>query len=631
MRHTIRRKISIGFFCLFLVLSITILMTLFEVKKVKEFSDELKNYQLSAYEAEGQFDFGIINTSFALQSWVLTRNPKYITKREVAWKALDEDIATFEGSESHWKSEKVRSEWAEIKPLILSLKEEQDKIIKIINSNEKNPAIQDSNQKKAFQMISTITEPLTEKIILLLDGPGTTLLNNAETPHDNLSDSLITLLVKNNNDLNKGLSILSAFEWILLIIGVVLASLITTLTSKSIVNPIQKAIAIATQIAKGDRRLKITVQGNDETADLLVALKTMSESIADGENKLKYSEEKVQKILSELQERIKLYCDHIALVSKGDLTKTLTVTSDDDLSNLGKYLNEMTASLSKISSQIVVATNEMSTGLSQLENSTISQAASASQQATSVTEVNNVVEEIKSISKQTLGKASNLGEFSEKTHATGEKGKESINDMVLSMQSLQAKMQMIADTILSLSDKTHQIGNITEAVSDIAKQSRLLALNAAIEAAKAGEAGKGFAVVASEVKVLAEKSQASTDSVRQLLQDIRQATERAVIVTEEGTKSVEANLGQARETGSIINALGDVIQQSSIASQQIVAAVNEESVGIDQMIKSIGEIDKVTQQFSSATEQTKQATINLTKVADNLKESVSIYKLTKDM
>ena len=98
-------------------------------------------------------------------------------------------------------------------------------------------------------------------------------------------------------------------------------------------------------------------------------------------------------------------------------------------------------------------------------------------------------------------------------------------------------MANIAETILALSEQTQQIGDIIATVNDIADQSNLLALNAAIEAARAGEAGKGFAVVAGEVRSLAEQSRQATAQVKEILGDIQKATNTAVMVTEEGTKT----------------------------------------------------------------------------------------------
>lgn len=287
----------------------------------------------------------------------------------------------------------------------------------------------------------------------------------------------------------------------------------------------------------------------------------------------------------------------------------------------------MTNRLQNIGQQIIADSNEISTGITELEATATSQADSASRQATSVNEISTTVEEIKATAQQTLEKAKQLGESASKTTEESEKGRSAIGLMSELMKVLQDKMAQISTTILSLNDRTHQISEITEAVADIAKQSKMLALNASIEAAKAGESGKGFAVVAGEVKELAEKSQLSTERVQQILQDIRQTAEHAVMATEDGTKSVQENIRQLKLTGDIITSLGNVIEESSLASLQIVSAVREETVAIEQVDMSIKEINKVTSLFSSATEQTKQAILGLGKVAQSLKNTSSTYKI----
>ncbi|MDX2345784.1 MAG: PAS domain S-box protein [Legionella sp.] len=343
----------------------------------------------------------------------------------------------------------------------------------------------------------------------------------------------------------------------------------------------------------------------------------------------KEAETKVATLAHELQERIKQYGDFIEQVAAGDLTHRLDVSGEDDLSMLGKHLDEMTQGLAGIAGNIITVSHDIAGSMDKLNETAASQASSAAEQATAVTEIGSIVEEITQTSQQTLEKATTLGESAEKTSKEGERGKKVIDEVLISMHALQNKMKEISDTILGLSDKTQKVGEITEAVSDIAKQSKMLALNASIEAAKAGESGKGFAVVADEVKDLAERSQTATENVQGILQDIRKTAERAVMVTEDGTKSVDSNLEQAETAGHIMGSLGDVIQQSSMASQQIVSAVREESVGIEQVVTSIREIDKATTQFSEATEETKQAITDLSQVSESLKKTASKYKVTQ--
>src|SRR4029077_15008864 len=116
-----------------------------------------------------------------------------------------------------------------------------------------------------------------------------------------------------------------------------------------------------------------------------------------------------------------------------------------------------------------------------------------------------------------------LGEIAERTQEKGQLGLEAVEQSIQGMKSVRDKVQMIAQTILDLSNQTQQVGEITSVVNTLAQQSKMLALNASIEAAKAGEAGKGFAVVATEVKNLAEQSEQSTTQVQKILEDIRRA------------------------------------------------------------------------------------------------------------
>jgi methyl-accepting chemotaxis protein len=195
------------------------------------------------------------------------------------------------------------------------------------------------------------------------------------------------------------------------------------------------------------------------------------------------------------------------------------------------------------------------------------------------------------------------------------------------MKEIKDKVQMIAQTILELSNKTQQVGEITAVVNNLAQQSKMLALNASIEAAKAGEAGKGFAVVANEVKNLAEQSEQATTQVQKILEDIRHAAEKAVMVTEEGTKGVDHGTTLVEQTGNVIHNLNDVIQETSVATQQIESAVRQESAGIEQITVGMNEINQVTAAFVESVKQTTEAMGNLSTISKNLKSFVDEYKI----
>src|SRR5205807_7876883 len=113
--------------------------------------------------------------------------------------------------------------------------------------------------------------------------------------------------------------------------------------------------------------------------------------------------------------------------------------------------------------------------------------------------------------------------------------------------------------ITQLSERTQQIGGITQTVKDLADQSNMLALNAAIEAVRSGEHGKGFAVVAREIRSLADQSIQATNRVREILEDISGAIRSAVQITEAGKQRMESGLVQMKSSGENLRELSSIV------------------------------------------------------------------------
>jgi methyl-accepting chemotaxis protein len=324
---------------------------------------------------------------------------------------------------------------------------------------------------------------------------------------------------------------------------------------------------------------------------------------------------------------INIFRQHSNKIASGDLTQRLALTSNDDMAKLGNDLNLMTESLSKVTTQINNACHDMISTLEEVRQASNVQSSGATEQASSINEITSSLEEIEKSSTQTIEKAKALGEIAERTRSKGQLGLEAVEQSTLGMKTVREKVQTIAKTILELSHQTQQVGEITAVVNTLAQQSKMLALNASIEAAKAGDAGKGFAVVASEVKNLAEQSEHSTAQVQKILEDIRHATEKAVMATEEGIKGVDHGAALVEETGEVVRNLSDVIHEATIASQQIEAAIRQEGIGIEQITAGMNEINQVTYSYVESVKQTTEALNHLTTNVKNLKEYIDIYKV----
>lgn len=323
---------------------------------------------------------------------------------------------------------------------------------------------------------------------------------------------------------------------------------------------------------------------------------------------------------------IRSFSDYSRKIASGDLTQQITVSTKDEMGELGADLNKMTNSLADIAKQITRSSHDMASTLGEVKQAVDVQSTGATEQASAINEITASLSEIEKSSSQTIEKVKSLGELALRTQENGQRGLEAVEKSIKGMNLVREKMELIAKTILDLSHQTQQVGEITATVNNLAQQSKMLALNASIEAAKAGETGKGFAVVAAEVKNFAEQSEQSTIQVQKILEDIRHTTEKAVMVTEEGTKGVDEGEGVVRKTGEVIRNLSDTIYQTQLATEQIEAAVRQEGVGIEQITAGMSEINQVTASYVAAVKQTNEALNNLVQLTHDLKTFVEVYK-----
>ncbi|MDP2432431.1 MAG: protoglobin domain-containing protein [Pseudomonadota bacterium] len=329
----------------------------------------------------------------------------------------------------------------------------------------------------------------------------------------------------------------------------------------------------------------------------------------------------------ELEQRLNAYNNLIDRVARGDLTARVDVAGEDILARLGGNLNEMTDRLAEMTSEVAESSNAMLVSVEQVRAAIGAQSSGAAQQAASVSETTATLEQIKATSQQNLEKATALKEVADRARAEGDQGVTVVEAAVQAMRQTRGQVEAIAGHIGVLNERLQQIGDITNAVGELASQSKMLALNASIEAAKAGDAGRGFAVVAEEVRDLAEQSRQATTQVQGILVEIRNAAARAVRAVEEGNEGADRGANLADRAGETLHGLNRVIHDTAMASQQIVAAVRQEAAGIDQIRVAMGDISQVTSQFVAATHQTEAATDQLTDYAALLQNMVKLFQV----
>jgi methyl-accepting chemotaxis protein len=212
---------------------------------------------------------------------------------------------------------------------------------------------------------------------------------------------------------------------------------------------------------------------------------------------------------------------------------------------------------------------------------------------------------------------------SERTDRFSEEGTRAVAEAVEGMIRLGDQVNEIARAIAALSERTVQIGDITQTAIDVAEQSNVLALNAAIEAAKAGEAGEGFAVVAAEMRRLAEQSRGAAAQVKALLAQIARSTRQAVLASEEGSRRAGEATQLAARAGSAIQGLNEVVDSSVAAGREIATNTRQQTAGVGQIATAIGLIEAASTSALEGTYAIEQGAQRLEEVARRLAERVA--------
>jgi methyl-accepting chemotaxis protein len=315
-------------------------------------------------------------------------------------------------------------------------------------------------------------------------------------------------------------------------------------------------------------------------------------------------------------------------IATGDLSVTVPAAHGrDEVAQLLRALGQTVAAWRQLVAETNGGIATLGAAAGEILASTMQGAAGASQTAAAVSETTATVEEVKQTALLASQKARLVSDAAQQAAATASRGRQAIDNGVEGMERVQEKMESIAATVVRLSERSQAIAEIIVTVSGLAEQSNLLAVNAAIEAAKAGEQGKGFAVVAQEVRNLAEQSRQATRQVREILGDIQKSVGAAVMITEQGSKTVALGVEQTTEAGHAIRELAEHIAGAAEAAAQIAASSQQQLAGMDQVALAMENINQVTAENAAGSRQAELSAQNLHELGQTLRRMSERFRV----
>lgn len=340
---------------------------------------------------------------------------------------------------------------------------------------------------------------------------------------------------------------------------------------------------------------------------------------------------------------------------EGDLTRRITIRTDDEIAALGRGINTFMEKLQSIFGVIVTNSDKMDTVVSEVLSSvktsnesaadlsavTEELAATMQEVSNSATTINNNAEAVSNEVNHIAEKTNEINEYSKtmKQHAdrmeqTARSNMEQTNGKV--NEILSVLNQAIED-----SKSVDQVNSLTNDILNISSQTNLLALNASIEAARAGEAGRGFAVVATEISQLADSSRDAANHIQEIngivTSAVHNLSEHANSLVEYMQDSILPEFeefvqegGQYKENAtyveSVMNDFAEKTEELKGVVSEIASSINSITSAIDEGVKGVTGAAESTQTLVYDMDNITSRMDENKKIAGDLQKETAIFK-----
>ncbi|MCF5221992.1 HAMP domain-containing protein [Pseudomonas syringae] len=314
-------------------------------------------------------------------------------------------------------------------------------------------------------------------------------------------------------------------------------------------------------------------------------------------------------------------------LADGDLSARAQVISKDEIADIGNGLNVMAEAFASSISHMDRTSYELSdvaarlgTSIGLAKQSMNAQQAETEQVATAI---NEMTASVADVAQNTEGAAM----AADAANTASRDGLRIMGQTHSTIQALAEEVEISAQKVQALALHSQSIGGVIQVISTIADQTNLLALNAAIEAARAGEQGRGFAVVADEVRTLASRTQASTQEIRSIIEQLQSATHAAVQQMQAGQHKAQACISAASEASGSLSSISQGVERIVEMNTQIASAAVQQHAVSEDINRNVMEIRNSSGTLMLGIDNNAVTAEELARVASDMRSVVARFKL----
>jgi len=390
-------------------------------------------------------------------------------------------------------------------------------------------------------------------------GIGKFALNGVEyissyAKHDRYSFYILTYL-----PIDRYMDKVNALRWSIsgfILLSALLSGIALFFVARSIVKPVKVVAGAARRIAEGDLTVgQVRLQRSDEIGELAHSFNTMTDR------------------LKEMVEQIGLTSKQMAASAEG--------------------FSAAAGQSSDISRQVAGTVREVTAGTEEQSRHITH----------SVEQIRDITNGIRNIADNTQNATSLANAAAEKADA----GMAAVSGSIPEISAVNETIQRVSGQLRHLGERSKEIGQIVDVITQIADQTHLLALNASIEAARAGEDGRGFAVVALEVRKLADQAKASSEQIRTMIETILDETEQTVLSMDEAVRQSTRGIAAIRSVDHAFRDIQVSVKEVTAQIEEVAAATQQMSAAIEQIASNMREIQEISVRTAGQTQRVSDA------------------------
>ncbi|KJY81561.1 chemotaxis protein [Vibrio galatheae] len=312
---------------------------------------------------------------------------------------------------------------------------------------------------------------------------------------------------------------------------------------------------------------------------------------------------------------------------EGDLTQRLEPRSEDEVGQLAKNFNTFVGNMHTMVSKLSLVSASLTEQSKQTAQQAEARSARIRLQQDEINMVATAINEMAAATQEIAGNADNTAQNSTEAVTACVHGGEQVIQTQTSIQNLATEVQVATHVIQELEVHGNSISTILSTIQDIAEQTNLLALNAAIEAARAGEQGRGFAVVADEVRVLSQRTHASTQEIQQMIETLQGTTGKAVNLMGDSRQLADTSVSDADSAAVSLTQIQTAVERISDMATQIASAAEEQASVTSEITRNTVGIRDVSNELADEAHDAAKQAVQLSELSHELEQEIKRFKL----